>query len=451
MPSQDLRPSGSSAEAELHRLTAAETTARLAAELITAEDLARACLMRLEAREPLVRAWAALRPERMIADARELDTAPRRGPLHGSPIGVKDVIDVDGLPTQYNSPLYQGHHPARDADCVALMRTAGALILGKTETVEFAAGGRRAPTRNPLDPQRTPGGSSSGSAAAVADFHVPIALGTQSAGSVIRPASYCGICAMKPTWGTVGSGGIKPYAPSLDTIGWFARSVADLRLVADVLAVSVDPPPPERPLAGACLALCRTPAWHLAEPATIEAVQGGAALLEVAGAQIVDLALPPAFDKLIAARRTIARGEGRASFLAEARRHGERLHADVRAMAENRDDLTGSRMRAAYDLAASCRAAFDEIAAPFDAVLAPSAPGEAPLGLASTGATAFNEMWTLLHVPCVNLPGFVGPHGLPVGLTLVGARFTDHALLALAEKIAPHFATGRPGHELDAR
>ncbi|HEX2725048.1 MAG TPA: amidase [Beijerinckiaceae bacterium] len=431
-------------ESELHRLTASGAAALLGAKSVTAEGLARACLARMEGRDPLVRAWAAVQPEHVVAAARELDRAPRRGPLHGIPIGVKDVIDVDGLPTQYNSPLYQGHRPAADADCIALLRHAGALIFGKTATVEFAAGGRRAPTRNPHDLERTPGGSSSGSAAAVADFHVPIALGTQSAGSVIRPASYCGIYGMKPTWGTVGRDGIKPYAPSLDTPGWFARSVADLRLVAEALCVSLDPPAPAPPLAGARIAVCRTPAWPRAEPATVEAVRRGATALQAAGAVIVDLTLPPIFDGLIAARRTIASGEGRASFLAEARLHGERLHADVRAMPENRSGITGRQMREAYDHAASGRAAFDDIAAQFTAILAPSAPGEASHGLESTGDTDFNEMWTLLHVPCVNLRGLSGPNGLPVGLTLVGRRFSDLQLLAAAEEIAPHFEASSP-------
>src|SRR5262245_22625153 len=178
----------------LHWLTATEAVARLTAGSIRAEDLARSCLARVAERDPLVRVWAEVQPEQVIAKARRLDAASQRGPLHGIPIGVKDVIDVAGLPTRYNSPLYQDNNPARDADCVALLCDAGALMLGKTDTVEFAAGGRRAATRNPLDLDRTPGGSSSGSAAAVADFHVPIALGTQSAGSVIRPAAYCGIC-----------------------------------------------------------------------------------------------------------------------------------------------------------------------------------------------------------------------------------------------------------------
>jgi Asp-tRNA(Asn)/Glu-tRNA(Gln) amidotransferase A subunit family amidase len=425
--------------AELHRLTASEAAFRLEAGSISVADLARACLDRVLKRDPLVRAWAAVDRERVLAAAAALDGAPRRSPLHGIPIGIKDVIDVEGLPTEYNSPLYRGHYPAGDADCVAILRQAGALIFGKTETVEFAAGGRLAPTRNPHDPERTPGGSSSGSAAAVADFHVPIALGTQSAGSVIRPASYCGVYAMKPTWGTIGRGGIKPYAPSLDMVGWFARSVCDLRRVADALCPPLGEAAPPRPLSGARLALCRTPAWPRAEAATANALDLASTLLRAAGARIEDLALPAEFGGLIEARRTIARGEGRASFFADARLHGERLHPDVRAMAENVSGITGADMRKAYDLAATCRAAFDEISAGFDAILAPSAPGEAPRGLLSTGATDFNETWTFLHVPCLNLPGFSGDHGMPVGLTLVGPRFCDYQLLSLADAIAPLF------------
>ena len=215
-----------------HRLSVAEATVAIAAGDLTSEDLVRDCLARIEKREPVVRAWASLDPRRAIAEARELDRHFARngavGPLHGIPVGIKDMIDTADLPTQHNSPLYRGHRPGQDAACVAVLRAAGAVILGKTETVEFAAGGRKAPTTNPHDQRRTPGGSSSGSAAAVADSHVPLAFGTQTGGSLIRPASFCGLYALKPSWGLVSREGAKLASLSCDTIGWYAREVSDL-------------------------------------------------------------------------------------------------------------------------------------------------------------------------------------------------------------------------------
>ncbi|MBM3522792.1 MAG: amidase, partial [Alphaproteobacteria bacterium] len=227
---------------ELWRLTASEAARKMGAGKLTSEAYIAACLARIAARETLVRAFAHIDAEAALAKARARDRETRRGPLHGIPVAVKDVIDVAGQPTQHGSPLYTGFRPAQDADCVALLRAAGAVILGKTETLEFAAGGRKPPTRNPHDPEHTPGGSSSGSAAAVADFMVPLALGTQTGGSTIRPASFCGIYAMKPSFGRVSLEGIKHYAPSLDTVTWFARSASDLALAAQAIGAVAEVP-----------------------------------------------------------------------------------------------------------------------------------------------------------------------------------------------------------------
>jgi Asp-tRNA(Asn)/Glu-tRNA(Gln) amidotransferase A subunit family amidase len=245
-----------------HRLSVTEAAVAIAAGNLTSEDLVRDCLARIEKREPVVRAWAALDPYRAIAEARELDRHFSRngavGPLHGIPVGIKDMIDTADLPTQHNSPLYRGHRPGQDAACVAVLRAAGAMILGKTETVEFAAGGRKAPTTNPHDRCRTPGGSSSGSAAAVADFHVPLAFGTQTGGSLIRPASFCGLYALKPSWGLVSREGAKLASLSCDTIGWYAREISDLSLVAQVFqVVSTRPTAPST--SALRIAICPSP------------------------------------------------------------------------------------------------------------------------------------------------------------------------------------------------
>lgn len=425
------------------RLTATQAAARLRAGSLTAEQLARACLDRVAARDGDVRAWSHVDADRVLAEARARDRAGPSGPLHGLPIGIKDVILTRDLPTQYNSPLYQGFHPVIDAACVKILRAAGAVIFGKTDTVEFAATGRKALTRNPRDLTRTPGGSSSGSAAAVADCHVPLALGTQTGGSTIRPASYCGVPALKPTWGLVSFEGVKTYSPTLDTLGWYGRSIDDLALLLEVLAPLRPGDAVATPAAGPLrVALCRTPSWDQAEAASQQALIAAAERFRAAGVVVDDLDLPDAFAPLADLHSLIMRAEGRAAFLADYAAAYDNLDQSFRDQVENVDGYTPDRLTAALDRAACCRPEFDRLAAPYDAVLTPSAPGEAPAGLAATGTALFNRMWTLLHTPCVNLPGLVGPSGLPVGVTLTGPRFSDRHLLATAARLAPLLVTG---------
>jgi Asp-tRNA(Asn)/Glu-tRNA(Gln) amidotransferase A subunit family amidase len=424
-------------------LTASEMLARLRSGALTVERLAAACLARAAAREPVVHAWSWLDPDHVLAQARALDRAPHRGRLHGLPIGVKDVILTEDMPTQYNSPAYRGFHPRIDAACVMTLRAEGALIFGKTDTVEFAARGRKAATGNPHDPARTPGGSSSGSGAAVADFHVPLALGTQTGGSMIRPASYCGVWAIKPTWNLVSNEGAKRYSASLDTIGWYARSAADLGLVYDIFDLETASPPPFA-IAGARIALYRSPVWDQAEPATQHALIQAGDLLRAAGATVTDLDLPAPFETLVETQNLIMRAEGRAAFLSEYRAHPDQIDQTLREEVENADGFTRRQLLAAYNQAAECRALFDRIASGYDAILTPSSAGEAPIGLSATGPFAFNAMWTLLHVPTINIPAFTGPNALPVGLTLTAPRFTDRRLLATAEALAPLFPGNPP-------
>ena len=326
--------------------------------------------------------------------------------------------------------------PARtDAACVALLRQAGALILGKTETVELAAIGHVARTRNPHALDHTPGGSSSGSAAAVADGHVTIALGTQTGGSIIRPASFCGVWALKPSWGLISTEGAKPFAPTLDTIGWFGRSAADLTLLLDLLTpapVASDPLDP----AALNIAVWRTAGWLRAERATIDAMAATIAALRSAGARVTELALPPQFDRLAQAQWTVMLAEGQRSFLAEYRRDAGKLHPRIAQMVEDAGGFGSADLRAAYDLAAEARAMFDAATAGYDAVLAPSTIAEAPHGLAQTGDLLFNGLFTLLHVPCVNMPFHHAANGLPVGLTLTGPRFADARVIAAAAAVA---------------
>ena len=403
---------------------------------LTSEALTRACLERIAARDPVVKAWSFVDPAHALRQARELDKRPPMGPLHGVPVGIKDMIDTRDMPTQHNSPIYAGHRPGQDAACVETMRAAGAVILGKTDTTEFAAAGRPAATRNPHDPARTAGGSSSGSAAAVADDQVPLAFGTQTGGSTIRPASFCGVPALKPSWGAISREGLKVYSVTLDTLGIYGRDIADLGLVCDVFDLHDDAPPRPVAAAGARVALCRSPAWSSASPEVAAAMECAADRLRAAGVAVDTLELPDSFTRLGDMQRTVMHAEGRAAFLNLARAHGHLLHDDFFHRVENRDGITRAALLEAYDHAASCRREFDALARPFDAVLTPSAPGEAPIGK-GPGDAVFNRMWTLLHVPCINLPCTEGPAGMPIGVTLTGPRFTDRQLLQVAASFAP--------------
>ena len=432
-------PTPSSAPADF---TAAQALAALRSGELTAEALTRACLDRIAARDALIRAWAAIDPEIALAQARRLDALPpdQRGPLHGLPVGVKDVIHTRDFPTRYNSPLHADAAGAPDAASVTLLRRAGAVILGKTTTVEFAGVGATPPTRNPHDSARTPGGSSSGSAAAVADGHVPLALGTQTGGSVIRPASFCGVWAMKPSWGRISHEGCKRFAPTLDTLGWFARSADDLALLLEAF----DPTP--KPIAAAPnvktlrIGLCRTPIWSSADAATRDAFFSAETALRASGASIEPLNLDELLAPLPALQRRVMRAEGHVSFQPER----GLLDGEMAAMADGVDVVSQAERLADLDAAALARPVFDKVATPYDAVLVPSVIGEAPEGLAATGDLLFNGLWTLLHVPCVNVPGWSGPNGLPVGLTLVGARFADRRVMDVARAFGRLISSGTP-------
>ncbi|WP_373987324.1 amidase [Duganella sp. BuS-21] len=421
---------------EPSQLSASELAPLLASGRLTAEAVARSCLERVSLRDGELRAWAFVAPDAVIEQARALDRAGPRGPLFGIPVGVKDVILTRDMPTQYNSQIYRGFHPRIDAACVATLRAAGALIFGKVDTVEFAATGRPAPTRNPHHPAHTPGGSSSGSAAAVADFHVPLALGTQTGGSMIRPASYCGVYGFKPTWNLVSPEGAKMFSATLDTIGWFGRSAADLALMLRVFDPESAPP---LALAGARVALCRSPVWRQADADTRAAFEGAAERLRLAGAEVVELTLPAPFERLPALQLLIMRAEARGTFLAEHRMHAAELHASLNAMVENAHGISRAQLCEAYDTAAACRAAFDRIAAAYDVVLTPSTVGCAPAGLEQTGPLTFNGIWSLLQVPVANVPGFTGAGGLPVGLSVTGPRFADARVLAAAQALGALF------------
>ncbi len=415
-------------------LSATSALHRIAAGELTASAWLERCLAAIEEREAGVAAFAGLDADRARGRARELDeSAEPRGLLHGVPIAVKDVFDTAGLATEYGSPLYAGYRPARDAACVSVLRSEGAVILGKAKTVEFASIGRVADTRNPHDPERTPGGSSSGSAAAVAAGMVPVALGTQTGGSTIRPAAFCGVAAMKPTYGLVSLEGLKPYAPSLDTIGWMARTVEDLMLVARAFRIGRGGGDNVR--APGRIGFYRTPYWSAAGEDTRRALSQTITRLRGAGITVEEVEGPEGAERLNEAQDTIMHGEGRPAFLAEYLRERERLHPEFVAEVENSRGIDGAALAWAYDYLAALRPRFDEAMAGYDAWLVPAVPGVAPRGLASTGDAVFNRLWTGLHTPAVTLPGLRGEAGLPVGIQLVAPRFADTALLAAARVV----------------
>ena len=419
-------------------LTASAASARIADGALSVEALVRSCLDRIAARDPAVRAWLHVDPAQALRVARELDKRPRRSPLHGLPFGVKDVIDTADLPTTQNSPIYQGLRVGRDAACVAVVRHSGAVILGKTDTVEFAAGGRKAATRHPMNPAHTPGGSSSGSGAAVGDFQAPLAFGTQTGGSHIRPASFNGIYAIKPTHGAVSREGAKMYSETLDTIGWYGRCVDDLVLVAQAFRLAGIDAMPAAELRGLRVGLCETPQWGFADPAMREALHAAGRRLEQAGAVVVDAELPPGFEKLAPAQEVIMHGEGRAAFLPDYLGSYDLLAQDFRDKVDNVLQITSAQLLDAYATADALRPRFDALFGDsIDVVLAPASTGEAPRGLHTTGDHIFNKSWTLLHAPCVAIPAGRGPQGLPLGLQAVGKRFGDARLLAMARAMAP--------------
>ena len=410
---------------------AAETARSIAEGRTTSEEAVASCLARIAKREATVRAWAWLDPDHALAEARARDAARPLGPLHGVPVGVKDIFDTADMPTQMGSPIYRGHRPAADAAAVAILRAAGAVILGKTVTAEFA-GTHPGPTTNPHDAARTPGGSSQGSAAGVADFMMPVALGTQTGGSVLRPSSFCGIVGFKPSFGTFNRAGIKFAAESLDTIGLHARALEDVALLRDVLTgrepggIAALARPPR-------IGLCRTPLWHLAEPETVAAIDGAAAAVRAAGAAVDEVRLPAAFDTLADARRAINDHERARAMAHEWRTDRDRLSPALRKTVEAGLAVPHAEYRAALARTRDCRHLLDWLFDDWDALLAPAVNGEAPLGLGHAGDPAFQALWTMLHVPAITLPTHRGPNAMPVGIQLVARRGEDDLLLSVAE------------------
>ncbi|ROW15077.1 hypothetical protein VPNG_03472 [Cytospora leucostoma] len=349
------------------------------------------------------------------------------------------------MPTQHNSPIYEGNLAGVDAGSVMILRQAGALILGKTTTTEFAATVDGPSTRNPHDPTRTPGGSSSGSGAAVADMQAAVGLGTQTGGSTIRPGSYNGIYAFKPTWNSITREGQKVFSLILDTLGLYARSVEDLELLADAFGLQDDEPPFSATegrfiVKGAKFALMKTVVWQEnVEPSTEAAMRKAAELLKAHGAEVEEVELPDDLSELPTWHQIVFKEDGRTAFLPEYHASKDRLHAQLVGHVENTHKLTHAQHVKALDSVAAARPRVDALLSRYAGVLTPSVPGEAPVGIKSTGSAAFQLIWTALHVPIMNLPGFAGENGLPVGVSVLAPRYHDRRLLAICGEVGRIF------------
>ena len=401
------------------RLGAKEAARLIERGELAADALVRSCRERIHEREGAIQAWTCV-ADPVVKGA--------HGPLFGVPVGVKDIFDTHDLPTEYGSPIYKGYRPRADSAAVALTRKAGGTILGKTVTAEFATFVPRG-TRNPHDPARTPGGSSSGSAAAVADFMVPLAFATQTAGSLIRPASYCGIYGYKPTFNSIARGGMKPGGDSLDTIGVYGRSVEDVAFFGAALTnrreleQAIDRAPR--------VALCRTNEWDLVQPEMRKAFQDAASAL---GAR--EFELPPRFKGLRESHTAILWYEIARSLADEFQRFPGEIDPALRQRCADGFALDPAKYVRALGHAAECRAHFAEALGDYDVLIAPAATSEAPKGLASTGDVAMNVVWTLLHTPAVAVPAGRSPGGMPLGIQVIGRINDDARTLACARWIA---------------
>ena len=396
------------------------------------EAVTRKLLEHIATREPVLRAWVHLDANQALEQARRIDASASAAQLRGVPVGVKDVFDTFDMPSRYGSPIYADYQPRSDAAVVALLRGMDGLVLGKTVTTEFATFTPNV-TTNPHNPAHTPGGSSSGSAAAVAAGMVPVAFGTQTIGSVIRPAAYCGVVGYKPTFGLLPRIGVKAISDCLDTVGCFTRNVADAAffvaaLTGRPLAVGAEDHAPR-------IGLCLTAQWPHAQPETQALFAGLGASLSGAGANVRDFTLPALYDGINAAQDMIAAVEMAACLADEHRRFPHMMSERLRTRLDEGVAIPAADYDAAMALAQRGREGLAEALSGFDVLIVPSAMGEAPKGLGATGDPVFNRTWSLLQTPCVHVPLTIGPNGLPLGVQVVGRIGDDARTLACAHWI----------------
>ena len=430
----------------LNRLSACDAARAIRDGAFSAEQLMHACLARVDEAEPQVQAWTYLDREHALAQARarDLDRSEGRalGPLHGVPVGIKDIFDTCDMPTEDGTVLHAGRTPAHDARAVAQLRAAGAVILGKTVTTECATY-HPGKTRNPHHPDHTPGGSSSGSAAAVAAEMVPLAIGSQTNGSVIRPAAFCGVYGFKPTHGLIPRSGVLKLSRTLDHVGSFARTIDDIALISEVLVGWDDEDPDTRPRAAIpfreiaaqepplepLFAFVKPPVWDRAEPETKEAFAELAAELKD---RMVEIELPALTAEALDWHRTIMQAEMALNLDREFEQGRNRLSESLRRQLESGRAVTALDYQRAVSRIPRLVAGFDEIFERCSALITPSAAGTAPRGLDATGDPSFCTIWTLCGMPALNLPLMRGANGLPLGVQLVAPRGSDAQLLRTA-------------------
>jgi len=429
----------SSIKSPLNRLGAVQAADAIQRGEITSTALVRSCLERIAERNSQVKAFMPFDPDRALAQAGQASAQAGAGHLAGLPFAVKDIIDTSDYPTEYGSPIYKGNQPRIDAACVAVAKNEGAILLGKVVTTEFAT---QTPgeTRNPLNLDHTPGGSSSGSAAAVADFMVPVAFGTQTTGSIIRPAVYCGVVGYKPSFGLISPAGMKPLSPSQDTIGVIARSVADAAFFTLGLhaAKSVS-----QYVAAPRIAVCLSRQWDYAKPETVQAIERLIQRLEASGATVRRFWLPAKLDAMIAIQPRVVMYEARHTLAYERLHHNDQLSPKLRARLDAGKDIGFDEYASMLRQVARARAEAQKLFHEADAILYPAAEGEAESGLSSVGNPRFGALWSLLHLPSISFPIDLGPAGLPLGAQLVGPYGHDARLLAVAQCVTK--ATPREG------
>lgn len=422
---------------DLESLSASQAARALARRDIKATDLLLSCLDRIGHRESRVKAWSSLGKENALARARELDKGSIKGILHGLPIGVKDLFDTYDLPTSYGSPIYANNYPASDAVSVALMRQAGGIILGKTISTEFAT--FKPPlTHNPHHLKHTPGGSSSGSAAAVADFMVPLATGSQTAGSIIRPASYCGVVGYKPSFGKVMLAGVKALSPSLDTLGCFGRSVGDVALGVAAMSNDLSLAEIDQLHSKPRVAICKTKDWSFASKETAGALALARFTAEaIAKGKVQDISLPTACKDLTLLQTRIMSFEMARALVFERARFSKKLSPQLLQQLSEGAQIPYEQYQKDLMKAQAARFAIAQLFDnEVDILIAPSAPGEAPLAKEGTGNPVFCRGWTLSGLPCINLNVSSGPNGLPVGVQLIAGPGKDRFLLSAARAFA---------------
>ncbi|MBL94413.1 MAG: putative amidase AmiD [Alphaproteobacteria bacterium MarineAlpha3_Bin5] len=416
---------------EPNELTATDALHCIKSGKFSSKDLIESCLSRIEEREPLVGAWQFLSRSHALEAADASDKSANRGKIQGIPIGIKDIFDTADMPTEYGSPIYKGNIPKSDASSVAQIKGEGGIILGKTVTTEFAYF-NPGKTINPHNAQHTPGGSSSGSAAAVADFMVPLALGSQTVGSTIRPASYCGIVGYKPSFGLIDRTGVRTLAETFDTIGIFSRTVADAAYLASIIGRR-----PSLQLKGPASApvnigICQTPEWSAADENSRAAFSRAADLADNAGVNIKEITLSGVFDALASAQALITDFEAASSAAYELTYHRNKVSSRYIEKAEIGLSCTEQQYDDALLVVLAAQAEYSETIKEVNVLICPSATGEAPKGLEFTGDPILNRLGTALKVPCINVPGLTGKTGLPVGVQAIGGFKQDAETLVAA-------------------